>query len=163
MRNVITVGVGVGEIIFGMTESNIIQILGIPDAKEKRSYLKNEFRIIYKYMSIGIELSFDSDDDYRLISIDINDSRYLIGEEGSIIDLSLNVILRIFETKGYSTPTIDCISNEYEPNHLMLYYDKESITISLINYICDSFSIGPLWKNEEEILWPPDVRSVQKN
>lgn len=161
MRNEVKIGVGVGQIIFGMTRNEIVQMLGTPDIVENSTYINDEKRKIFRYESNGIEFSFDSDYGYKLISIDIEDSRYLIGDAGSIIGLSLNDILRIFERRGFTIPTIDCISNEYEPNHLMLYYDKESITISFINYICDSFSIGPFWKNDDEILWPSDLNNLK--
>lgn len=160
MKNEVKIWVGVGQIIFGMTRNEVVQILGTPDIKESTS-LNDEKRITFRYESNGIELSFDSEDEYKLISIDIEDSIYLIGDAGSIIGLSLNDILRIFERRGFTIPTIDCISNEYEPNHLMLYYDKESITVSLINYICDSFSIGPFWKNDDEILWPSELNNLK--
>lgn len=153
--NSIKIGVGLGDIIFGMTQAEVMEILGAPDVTDEIDLPEDETTKTLKYGARGFELSFDSADNYKLSSIDIDDSKYLFGFARSLIGSYLSVLLEEFEAREFSTPTIEAINNEYVPNHLMLFYDDEGMILYFIDYVCESFSIGPIWKNEDEILWPP--------
>lgn len=150
----IYLGKGTGDIIFGLTENELESIVGSPDNIEVQEYGEDSTRE-YTYKKKNLSCSFSSEDEYRLSSIDLISSVFTLNGY-SIVGSSLNEILRIFEKEGLKTPTIDSISNEVENNHLMLYYADEGLTLSFINYICDSFSMSPFWKNDEEILWPQE-------
>jgi len=151
---VIKIGIGLGDIIFGMGQEEVIGILGEPDSTENMEFLEDDTRKILKYHDKGFQFGFDSVNAFKLASIDIEDSRYMFGFARAIINSPLADILESLELKEFGTPTIESIGNENEPNHLMLFYDDVGLFISLIDYVCDSFSIEPLWKNENEIIWP---------
>jgi len=155
----IYLGKGVDKIVFGLDENGLKSIIGSPENIEIQEYGEDIARE-YNYLTKNLCCTFSSEDQYRLSTIELNSKVYTLNGF-SIVGSSLNDILGVLENEGLSKPTIDSISNEYESNHLMLYYNKESIIISLINYICYSFSIGPFWKNDDEILWPSDLNNLK--
>ncbi|MBK8502539.1 MAG: hypothetical protein IPL46_10165 [Saprospiraceae bacterium] len=153
MKEELIIGIGLGETKFGIHEDELRALLGSPDNIDLHEYGDDCTRE-YNYIDRGISFSFSSEDDYKLTNIEIVRKGYEI-EGIELIGMSLERVLHNLERFSYSKPAIDSISNEFEENHLMLYYKEEGLTISFIDYHCDSYSIGPKWKNEEEILWPP--------
>lgn len=152
MNKEISIGVGVGQIKFGFSEQELRNVIGAPVNIDVHEY-GDELTKEYNYPNHDISFSFSSEDNYLLTSIDMYSHNYIINGN-SIVNLSLNDALRIYEEEGFETPTIDCISNEVVKNHLMLYYNNEGLILSFIDYVCDSFSLGPHWKSETEISWP---------
>lgn len=145
-------GTGIGSIQFGIRELTLIELLGEADNIVVSNY-GDETTKEYQYLKENITYSFSSDDNHRLSSMEVSTSSVKI-EGYSIVEKYLHELLDIFESLGLSTPKIDSISNEVEANHLMLYYSMEGLTLSFINYQCDSFSFTPIWKNNEDMIWP---------
>ncbi|HFA51545.1 MAG TPA: hypothetical protein ENJ95_21225 [Bacteroidetes bacterium] len=149
----IKLGEGVGSLIFGIKENEAVNILGIPANKEEYSYPDESKRLIISYDSPKISLSFDSEDEYKLVAIDVEDNK--INIEGlSLIGKDLEWAIRNLESKGFESPIIESISTQECPNSMILFYEKSGISLNFIDYICVSYSIAPLWINEEEIKWP---------
>lgn len=72
-------GIGIGEIKFGITEDELIRLLGKPHYIKYGEYIKDSGdlnrELIYR---IVLSFTFDSEDNYRLCTISVNDSGYKI-------------------------------------------------------------------------------------
>ncbi len=69
----IKVGIGFSKVRFGMTEEEVIELLDQPDETEEMRFEDGCTAIIYYYDELGISLSFESEEDFRLMEISFED------------------------------------------------------------------------------------------
>jgi hypothetical protein len=150
----ITPFVGFGSIKFGMYEEDVVHRLGAPEEMEKPD---EEGDIIYSYESIGIEiLAFDIDEDFRLVSIELNSKSNAILWDTKIFDKSLEDIMEISSSFGYSLKLDEIIEDDdrniyeelyvIEPLNLNFYFDRSKVLSEI--------SLGIFINKNDEIEWP---------
>jgi hypothetical protein len=108
---------------------------------------------LYDFGNFILEFSKENSNQMVLTGIDVKTNDLLLFNE-KLIGKELVEVLELGEMNNLSKPTIESISNEFCSNHILCFYDFENITFSFINYLCDSFHVGPKWKNENEYLFP---------
>lgn len=155
----IKIGIGIGSIRFGISQEDLKNIIGMPSSINDESYSDGDVVRKYTYERLNVVFSFSSEDSYKLSSIDFSSRYFKVGNR-SLIGLSLHKFLEQMEEFNFETPSIDSIGNENEENHLMLYYDKEGLVVDFIDYFSVAVSINPLWKNENEIIWPLEINEI---
>ena len=77
----IQLGKGFGNIKLGMKEADIEEILGEPDDVDEIVYPDGEVSKTYNYDQIGIDLTFESDNENRLSYISFFDEQFHIMEK----------------------------------------------------------------------------------
>lgn len=153
----IKMGIGLPPLIFGLSQNEVRELIGTPGAKEEVSYPGSK-DVLWSYNYPKITLTFDSEDDCKLGSIDIEDPKFTYNGL-SFIGKDLEWIVRNLQEEGEEgqEPTIDSLSHEENPNLMMLFYAHLGFTFTLTDYKCTDYCISPLWKNEEEQIWPKRV------
>ena len=70
----IKLGIGIGELKFGITRDSVREMLGEPESCEKYSYSNTEKDLTesWYYTTLGISVGFDEEDNWRLGLIIIN-------------------------------------------------------------------------------------------
>ncbi len=104
-------GIGLGDIKFGMTQAKVLKILGPADSTETVEYLKNDPDITesWMYEELGVELNFNSDEDFLLTSIVVeSDAHMLYG--ASLIGESLDGLIQFRFKRG-------CIYDRRDVSH----------------------------------------------
>jgi hypothetical protein len=71
-------GQGLGILKFGLERNTVELLLGKPDEKETYSYTAddNDLTESWRYDDLGLSLSFDKEDDWRMITIAVSSTDY---------------------------------------------------------------------------------------
>ena len=140
----VEIGKGLSNIIFGMTENEVIATLGMPDRviagiDDNKEFLYNLFKL---------KLIFDSEEGNRLYSIEVfkKEVTFLSTE---VIGMSFDELLFFMKKNGYEDYEVD--SYDYFDT---VYFDDCSTYFTLEFNEVTSFDFSPLFKNDDEIIWP---------
>lgn len=150
-EKVIIPGTGVDKLRFGMIEEEIISILGKPDEIEVQEMDDEEMINIYYYDDLGLSMSFDSMEDFRLVELAFEDSKYTL-EKNFFPGMSKELFLEHADELG-EYEFEDLSDEDSDVNELYTFEDK-NINIWIRKGIVDTIQIGPYWKDDENVSWP---------
>lgn len=129
----IELGVGIGDLKFGMSALQVIEILGEPDEKMKEEYSKEDpdfFSEEWHYDEIELSVSFDMLDKLKLSTISVSSNEYLLDNK-AIIGMKRDQVERFMKEIGINSQweefkeidlNSDLISNEEKG--LSLWFEK---------------------------------------
>ncbi|QXP59018.1 hypothetical protein [Olleya sp. HaHaR_3_96] len=148
-------GIGVGELKFGMSKNDAKKILGEPDSSEKYSYTNTEkdFTENWYYSDLGLNISFDEEDNWKLGLITIESEIYVfensiyIGQEKNEI-LNELISLKITDIEYEDMETIE------NPTHELYSSDTLGINFWFDYNKLSEIQISPLFIDNETIKWP---------
>ena len=141
-------GIGINDIVFGMTQRQVIEVLGEPD---KEINPNEEGDIVYIYNSIG-DFHFDSDEDFRLSSMEIEVNPELMISGINIFNKNRNEILELFEEENAEIKELE---NEEGPFETSIDFPALCLTVYLDeNGRTDTISFGVMFNENDEIIWP---------
>ncbi|WP_448921199.1 hypothetical protein [Eubacterium sp.] len=140
----VEIGKGLSNIIFGMTENEVIATLGMPDRVITGIDDNKEFL----YNSLKLKLIFDFEEGNRLYSIEVfkKEVTFLSTE---VIGMSFDELLFFMKKNGYENYEVD--SYDYFDT---VYFDDCNTYFTLEFNEVTSFDFSPLFKNDDEIIWP---------
>ena len=151
----IKAGIGVGELKFGISKDNVKKILGEPENREKYSYSNSEKDLTetWYYKGLGLNISFDEEDNWRLCLITIESETYIlqnqifIGKDKKEI-LSKLKKLEIIDIEYEDMSTIE------SPTHELYSSDSLGINFWFDYNKLTEIQISPLFIDNETIKWP---------
>lgn len=154
-------GRGIGKLVLGMTEEEVIHIMGIPDSIEEEddaedeafSDLKDRY---YNYDEMGISLSFDALEQYRLTDITIENPDFTL-HNAIHPGISKKQCENIIASLNWEETEYNDLTSEELGSYEMIYYEKENIHLWFDSGVLESIDMGILWKNENEISWPENL------
>lgn len=141
-----TIGIGLGNLVFGMSQDDVKALLGQPN---KVTDQELDFAIIYYYNDKMIKTKFDKDENLRLYSIEVFKAdvsmfnQAVIGQtKEQIITLLKNLAYSELKFEDYDTfDTVFC-----EKIWTTFCFEFERLV---------SFEFSPLFKEDgETIIWP---------
>lgn len=140
----IEIGKGLLNIKFGMNENEIIQTLGNPD--KIINYREDGKEFLYN--SLKLKLFFDIEENNRLYSIEVfNKCDTFLSRE--VIGLPLEELLSFMRKNGYI---------KYEINNFdyfdTIYFNDCNTSFTVEFNEITSFEFSPLFRNDDEIIWP---------
>lgn len=138
------IGIGYGEILFGMTKNDVNKILGNPD----KIITARDDGVEWIYNNLKIKLFFGYEENERLYSIEVFDKKadYL---SHTIIGMSAKNFRQFMELKGY---TFEYESYDYFET---LYCDSLNTTFTIEFGEINSFEFSPLFDEDDDtLLWP---------
>ena len=139
----IEIGKGLSNIIFGMTEDEIIQLLDQPD----RILTCRDDGREYLYNALKLKLFFGFEESDRLYSIEVfrKDITFL---STRVIGLSLEDLLSFMQQNGYQ---------EYKVYHFdyfdTIFFDACNTSFTIEFNEVTSFEFSPLFY-KDKIIWP---------
>lgn len=150
----ITPKIGFGSIKFGMYEADVVQSLGLPEEMEKPT---EEGHVIYSYENKGINiLSFDREEDFRLVTIELSGKSNAILWDTRIFDKSFEDIMKISSSLGYSLK-LDEIIEDDDRNFYQELYVIETLNLDFYfnrSKTLDDISLSVFINKNDEIEWP---------
>ncbi|MBN2165092.1 MAG: hypothetical protein JW717_02330 [Marinilabiliaceae bacterium] len=149
----IKLGIGFSEVKFGMSEKEVVELLDQPDETEEMRFEDGAKAIIYYYDDLGISLSFESEEDYRLMEIAFEDGDFAI-KDILKIGVKKDELPAIIKKLGLSTPEVENLASEGFPDRDIMSFDDENLNIWLEDDEVVSLQIGPLWVDDDTISWP---------
>ncbi len=151
MKTTIVPGVGFDNIKFGMTEDEVLDVLGNPDEIEVQEMEDGESVNIYYYDDLGVSMSFDSMEDYKLVELAFDDSRYTM-EKNFFPGMSKNMFLEhVGELGKYY---IEDLSDEDSDVTELYVFEDKNINVWLREGVVDTIQTGPFWRDDENVSWP---------
>ncbi|RYZ49298.1 MAG: hypothetical protein EOP49_16600 [Sphingobacteriales bacterium] len=150
----IRIGKGLGSLTFGNTREQVKAILGDPGEVER--YSLSEFEEdeteAWHYDDLGLSLSFDQDNDWRLSSLAISSEEYTL--EGSpLIGRNKEEILAEFKERSWGTTVEDEEVAREDPGNSLIHVDEASMSLWFEDGELTELQIGPFYKNDE-VVWP---------
>ena len=148
-------GIGIGEIKFGITEEELIKLLGKPHRVKCGEYVKNSgdlnLELIYRK---GLSFTFDSEDNFRLCTICVNDNGYKIyGRD--IIGLPMNAVKSFMSKQVGEVPKYEDWSSIESPDHILLDYDSLGIFLWFNDDLLDEIQFSYLfYEDDNTVKWP---------
>lgn len=141
----VKVGIGIGELIFGMHRSQVEKLIGKPD----KEAIDDEDEMICQFNSLKSRISFYSNEGGRLGYIRCS-SAALTHNGQSIIGEKIDTVLKLFEKATD-------ISWEVEEYDSMVVYTNENGWLSLQSEydVVTQVELGVPFLNDDEYNWPP--------
>lgn len=141
----IIIGRGLGDIVFGMYEDDIVSMLGEAD---KINYSEKENGVVYYYNDKMIKLKFDKDEDGKLYSIEVFHPDLILFDQ-KVIDKKKEEIENLLMKN-------ECYNLEFEDYDTFetLFCEKIWSTFMFEFNKLRSIEFSPLFKNENDIIWP---------
>ncbi|MGY5351362.1 hypothetical protein ACXGQW_02110 [Wenyingzhuangia sp. IMCC45533] len=150
----IEIGVGVGAVKFGMLKEDILSILGMPTDKEiEKDFETGDAVETWDYENFGLAFSFDEEEDWKLETITINSSNFLLNGVGligkdikEVQDFVEKEQIGEMEFEDYSTPEV--------PNHELIDIDSANMFLWFTNDVLTEIQLGVKWDENDEARWP---------
>lgn len=145
--------IGFGSIKFGMEEHEVSNYLGDPDETEVQNYGDGgEANVLY-FDELGLSMSFDSEEDYRLVEISFESDRFVLH---NVIKpgMSKDDFLSALENLNLGEYELEELDNEGFENMEQYTFDKDNINIWIENDRLTTIQIGPEFVDDDTIKWP---------
>ncbi|MEH6535947.1 MAG: hypothetical protein V7719_06115 [Psychroserpens sp.] len=142
---------GFDKIKLGLTLGQIELLLGKPSEKDRETYSDNSIDMIFKYHNLGVDLTFSSDDDFRLGTITFYSNGFslkgkkLIGLKEKEFVTKSNLIFSDIELDDDFK---ELNSKDYTSN-------SNGVSFWIDSGIVESISIFPDYQDDDETpIWP---------
>ncbi|MBP5365690.1 MAG: hypothetical protein J6Y82_07180 [Bacteroidales bacterium] len=158
MNNKIIPCVGFDKVKFGMTRDQVIAALGNPnEIEEDQNYgdTPDELTTVFYYDEIGVSLSFDKEEKYRLTEMSFEDERYSLCDTIKV-GMMKDAAIAAAEKAGLGEAYEDDLSDDLQEGEMLESYTFEDKNVSLwfeANVLV-TIQIGPDWIDDDTIKWP---------
>ncbi|WP_430810344.1 MULTISPECIES: hypothetical protein [unclassified Carboxylicivirga] len=148
---------GFGSIKFGMEEHEVSNYLGDPDETEVQDYGEGAEANVLYYDEMGISMSFDKEEDYKLVEISFEKENFIL-HNAIKVGMSKADFLAKLETLNMGDYEREDMSQDGFDDKELYVFEKENINIWLDEEAITSIQIGPEWVDDETIRWPINFR-----
>lgn len=148
-------GYGLGSLKFGMSRAEVKRMLGEPSFIDKYSHTDSDDDLTesWEYDALELSLSFDEDEDWKLMMISVNSDFYQL-EGVSLIGLGENELLKKLEAVNLGKLNLE-ESSEYDgQNQKVIDIDEKSINFWINDGVLDEIQWSPLFIDDDTIKWP---------
>lgn len=154
LKNIIA-GRGLGSLKFGQSRDQVKTILGDPDEIETDSFTESEEDLIesWHYDELELSLSFDEEDDWKLITIAVSADFYRFKNLNIIGMKKADLMNELKKLKIQDLEYEDC-STEESPTHELYSSDSLGMNFWLDESEVTEIQWGPLLKDKYTIIWP---------
>lgn len=155
MKNTeIKVGVGVGDIKFGMLKTDVLSILGIPTEKEvEKDFDTGDAVETWEYENHGITFSFDEEEDWKLETITINSSKFELNGVG-LIGKNIQEVQDFIEAQNLGEMEFEDYSTDEFPKHELIDVDAANLFFWFDHETLKEIQMGVQWDDDDNALWP---------
>lgn len=151
----ITLGQGLGDLIFGNTREEVIKLIGEPTEKESiEGDADSGSMEAWHYDELDLSLSFEEDADWRLLSITTASPNVLF-EGIDLIGLSQGEVLEQMEVFNLGEFEIEDLSDDGSSLQMVATNDDFSLNLFFDNDLLTEIQWGPFWDDEDgKVIWP---------
>jgi hypothetical protein len=149
-------GKGLGELSFGQTRSQVIDLLGEPTEKETYTLSEDDDDKTesWHYDDYDLSLSFDEDNNWKLSSIAVSSDDYLL-EGQSLIGKTKEEVLQQCAANNWGEPEEDDEVASDTGGSSLVHIDKSSLSFWFEDGALTELQIGPFY-NTSGISWPSE-------
>ncbi|MFA5298751.1 MAG: hypothetical protein WC389_11155 [Lutibacter sp.] len=151
----IKLGYGLGSLKFGMTRDEVKAMLGKPSFIDKYSHsdTENDLTESWQYDDLLLSLSFDEEEDWKLIMISVSDDFYEL-EGKSLIGLPQEELLEQLEEIDLGEWYIEDCSEDDTEDQNVIESEEKSINLWINDGILDEIQWTPFFIDDDTIKWP---------
>lgn len=151
----IQAGKGLGDLKFGMDRDAVKALLGEPDEKEQQSYSEDgsDNSESWHYDSLELSLSFDEEDDWRLVTIAVTSRSYQL-DGLQPIRLTKEQLEEELEAIGVTDFVFEDHSTDESPSHELLASDSLAMNFWFDEDKCSEVQWGPFYNEDDSVIWP---------
>jgi len=146
-------GYGFDSIKLGMTREEIVKAIGKPHHTEKTKHDEGGDAETYYYENPDFDLSFESEDGYRLSYISVESTEFHISGKIKMGD-SQEAVLAALKELNFDEPLVDEEADPENPNQTMVNLEEENIDLWFNGGILDEIQFGPFWEDDDTPVWP---------
>jgi len=141
----IKIGIGIDNLVFGMSMDDVKDILGEPD---KISDTERTKGIVYTYNDLLTKYKFDEEDAYVLSSIEVHNPKIFMLSQ-SVINCTKEELEELLERNGFN-------EFEYEEYDFfeILNCEQISCTFHIEFNRLKSIELTPKFNNDGSCIWP---------
>lgn len=152
----VNLGTGIGSIKFGMTEDDLVSILGNPDQIGEFTHVEgmDDWYKEYSYYHLNLTFTFESSDDFRLGHFDIVGSgHHLFGQD--IFGLNIKWAETYLLQKTGSKPEYENTTWGKPELHELLSLSSSGLGLSFMSDSLYCITCSYLFaKDNNTVLWP---------
>jgi hypothetical protein len=149
-------GIGIGSIKFGISESNLIELLGEPDFIDVEEYIegKGDWHRVLWYIALNLNFTFDKEDGFRLRLISVvGYNHHLYGRD--LFGLSKEVVRAYLSKRSEEIPKYENWSSDDSGQLECIDYDSLGMMIWFESNVLTKIESSYLFADDgETILWP---------
>jgi len=151
----IKVGVGLGDIKFGISKEDLVKLIGEPTEKdtynasgEEEGYLTESWHYDEKEFSV----SFDEEDNWRLTTIAVSSADFTLNGI-SVIGSTIDEALDLLKDTDLGDNELEDLSDEIVSQKLISFIDS-SLNLWFEDDKLSEIQFGVLWEDEDTPKWP---------
>ncbi len=148
-------GQGLGGIKFGMQREDVKAILGDPDEIEIFNFEEDEeiLNESWHYDELNISLSFDQEEDWKLVNLAVSGEEYKLGAT-NVIGMEREDLINFLRSMGYTELEYEDVSTLESPDHKLISSEALGMNFWMEKGILSEVQWSPIFEDEETILWP---------
>lgn len=150
----IKIGIGLGDIKFGMTRDELKKLAGEPTEIDTFNASGDEDEYLtesWHYDDEEFSVSFDEEDNWKLTTISSSSENSVLGEK--LIGKKIDDVLSFLEKMGLGENELEDLSDE-NINQKLVSYLRASLNLWFENDILSEIQWGVLWSDEDTPKWP---------
>lgn len=149
--------VGLGQLKFGMTRDDVKRMLGEPNDVDTYSFSGSDEDLSesWHYDDLDLSMSFDQEDDYRLITIAVSSEYYEMGGK-NLVGKKRDEVLAELKSAGMKDLEFEDGDVLDMPNHKLISSPSLFINFWLEDDVLREIQWSPEFTDDDEILWPED-------
>jgi hypothetical protein len=153
---------GIGQLLFGMSDKEVIQLLGDPDERETVQDDEDEIGgTNLHYDNLGLSLSFEEGDDLTLTSISTTEKRYTVrGTE--LVGMAYDKFVDTEDDLELGPMGYDNITEEGGPKQVVLEFLEQGISFWFDDDVLTEIQWGPVWQDGND-LWTRESETKIKD
>ena len=153
--NEIKPGIGLGVIKFGMKRDQIKLILGTPNETDVFYMTESDDSEteVWYYDEEALSLSFDAADDWRLVTIEVDDERFTL-EGYKLFQANKLTVIKVLDKIGISDFKHEVTPMDEAPTHELISSDSLGINFWLDEDAVTEIQWGPFFNTDESVNWP---------
>lgn len=145
---------GLGKLKFGLTRDEVIDILGEPNDRDRYSLGEGaDESESWHYDDLGISMSFDEDDGYRLITIAVSSPEYLL-DGRPLVNFTRDELMDFLQSKGITDISFEDAETIDLPNHELISANDLFLNVWLEEDKVKEVQWSPEFDDNDEVRWP---------
>jgi hypothetical protein len=151
----IKLGYGLGNLKFGMERTQVKLLLGTPSFIDKYSHSEdpNDLTESWEYDDLGLSLSFDKEEDWKLIMLSVTSNFYEL-EGIKIIGNSELKVMDTLKSLNFEDLTLEDCSEFDGENHNLIEIEDKSVNFWFKEGVLDEIQWTPFFIDDDTIQWP---------
>lgn len=148
-------GYGLGSLKFGMTREEVKLMLGVPSFIDKYSHSDSDKDLTesWEYEELLISLSFDEEEDWKLLLISVSSDFYEL-EGRSLIGLKEENLLKQLDEINLGNMNLEDCSDDDSEDQKVIEIDEKSINFWIHDGVLDEIQWSPFFIDDDTIKWP---------